>query len=69
MLKNIWEIENNPIFSLGASMRGTGDDVNNGAIQQLNQQSNGSGKKVLYNVNYQKLDLDSDDGDGEKNGA
>jgi hypothetical protein len=32
MLKNIWEIENNPIFSLGSSMRG-GDDLSNGAIQ------------------------------------
>ena len=32
MIKNIWEIENNPIFSLGSSMRG-GDDLNNGAIK------------------------------------
>jgi hypothetical protein len=54
MLKNIWEIENNPIFSLGASIKEGNDssNVKNGAIKQLNSKD-ASCKKALYNINYQ----------------
>lgn len=36
MLKNIWEIENNPIFSNGGSGVEQNNNENNFVIQQLN---------------------------------
>lgn len=33
MLKNIWEIENHPIFSSGGSFKEEAQDVNEGAIR------------------------------------
>ncbi|CDW78164.1 UNKNOWN [Stylonychia lemnae] len=66
MLKNIWEIENNPIFSSGGSISDEKEFTNMdaGVVKQFKQESFKAKQSVVSQnkrINYQKIDLDSDD--------
>lgn len=54
MLKNIWEIENNPIFSSGVSVSDGKEQTNvsNGVIKQLNNESLKSSKINIQRIAY-----------------